>query len=71
MAKESNGDPEGTKPRRPKTTKQKQARLTELRNLDTYQMLQRLLRVIGDEGVTDDELRRALVILEGLEMDEE
>jgi len=33
-------------------------------------MLLRAMEMLGDERVTDDQLRRALIILEGLESDE-
>ena len=70
MPKQSNGDPQHKTTPRPTTDKEKQARFFELRKLDTRDLLLRLMETIGDEDISDDQLLRALVILEGLEPDE-
>ena len=70
MTKQSNGDPQDRTIPRPTTEKEKQARAIELRRLDTRQMLMRVIKAIGDEDVTDDQLLRALMILEGADPDE-
>lgn len=63
MAKQSKGDP-------PATSKVKEDRLKELEKLGTRGMLLSVLVVLGDERVSDDQLRRAIIILEGLEAEE-
>ncbi len=68
MAKENN-DPLKRRPRAT-TSEEKSARLNEMENLGTRGMLLRAMEILGDERVTDDQLRRALIILEGLESDE-
>jgi len=65
MHRRSSDDLEQGRPR-PTTEKQKQARLMELSNLDTREMMMRVMTSIADE-VSDDQLFRALIILEGLE----
>lgn len=69
MAKQSNGDPHKQRPR-PTTSEEKAARLDEMENLGTRGMLMRAMEALADEGVSDDQLRRALIILEGLEPEE-
>jgi tetratricopeptide (TPR) repeat protein len=68
MAKE-NDDPHKRRSR-PTTSEEKAARLDEMETLGTRGMLLRAMEMLGDERVTDDQLRRALIILEGLESDE-
>lgn len=64
-----NGDRD--KLRRPTpSSEERAARLCEMENLGTRGMLLRAMEMLGDESVTDDQLRRALIILEGLEADE-
>ena len=70
MAKQSNGDPQDKKRRGPTTSKEKEARLKEIEKLGTRGMLLMIMEMLGDELVSDDQLRRALIILEGLEPDE-
>jgi hypothetical protein len=70
MAKQSNGDPQDKRRRRPATSKEKEDRLKEMDNLGTRGMLLRAIEMLGDERVSDDRLRRALIILEDLESDE-
>ena len=70
MAKQSNDDPQDKSRREPETSKEKTARLKEMEELGTRGMLLRTMELLGDERVTDDQLRRALIILEGLEPDE-
>jgi hypothetical protein len=65
MHKRSNDDLEQRRPR-PITEKEKQAKLMELSNLDTREMMMRVMTSIADE-VSDDQLFRALIILEGLD----
>ena len=69
MAKPSNGDPQDKKRRSP-ATGNKEARLEEMEKLGTRGMLLRAMEMLGDDDLTDDQLRRALIILEGLEPDE-
>jgi hypothetical protein len=70
MAKQSNGDPQDKRHRRPATSKEKEDRLKEMENLGTRGMLLRAMEMLGDDDLSDDQLRRALIILEGLEPDE-
>ena len=70
MAKQSNGGPQDKGRRGPTTSKEKETRLKEMEKLGTRGMLLRTMELLGDERVTDDQLRRALIILEGLEPDE-
>jgi hypothetical protein len=69
MAKQSNGDPPDKGRCSPTTSKEKEARVKEMEKLGTRGMLLRTMELLGDERVTDDQLRRALIILEGLEPD--
>lgn len=70
MPKQLTGDPQDRTIPRPTTGKEKQARAIELRSLDTRQMLLRLMKAIGDEDISDDQLFRALIILEGADPNE-
>jgi hypothetical protein len=70
MAKQSNGDPQDKRRRRPTTSKEKEARLKEIEKLGASGLLLGTMDLLGDERVSDDQLRRALIILEGLEQDE-
>lgn len=70
MAKQSNGDPQDKRRRKPTTSKEKEARLKQMEKLGTRRILIRTMELLGDERVSDDQLRRALIILEGLEPDE-
>jgi hypothetical protein len=67
MAKQSNDDPQDNNRREPATSKEKTARLKEMEKLGTRGMLLGIMQKLGDEHVSDDQLRRALIILEGLE----
>lgn len=67
MAKQSNGDPYGARHRMPGTTRDKEDRVKEMNKLGTRGMLLRVLEVLGDERISDEQLRRALIILEDLE----
>jgi hypothetical protein len=69
MAKQSNISQDKTTPR-PTTDKEKQARLLELRKLDTRDLLLGVMKAIGDEDISDDQFLRALMILEGIEREE-
>jgi hypothetical protein len=70
MAKQSNGDPQDIKRRSPATGKDKETRLEEMKKLGTRGLLLRAMEMLGDERLRDDQLRRVLIILEGLEPDE-
>jgi len=70
MAKQSNDDPQDKNRRGPATSNEKTARLEEMVKLGTRGMLLGIMQKLGDERVSDDQLRRALIILEGLEPDE-
>jgi len=70
MAKPSNEDPQDKNRRAPATSTEKTARLKEMEKLGTRGMLLGIMEKLGDERVSDDQLRRALIILEGLEADE-
>jgi len=70
MAKQSNGDPQDKKRRNPTTAKAKESRLEEMEKLGTRGLLLRAMEMLGDERLSDDQLRRVLIILEGLEPDE-
>jgi len=63
----STGDPQHQTTTRPTTHKEKQAAVKKLHELTTREMLLRIMNMIGDERVGDDLLLRALIILEGLE----
>jgi hypothetical protein len=69
MPNASTGDPQHEATPRPTTLKGKQAAVKTLQKLTTREMLLRIMNMIGDESVGDDLLLRALVILEGLETD--
>jgi hypothetical protein len=69
MAKQSNISQDKTT-LRPTTDEEKQARLLELRKLDTRDLLLGVIKAIGDEDVSDDQFLRALMILEGIEREE-
>ena len=58
------------RPPRPATNKEKEARLKELEKLPSRAVLIKIMDTLGDERVSDDQLLRALIILEGLEPDE-
>ena len=70
MAKQSNSDPQDKKRRSPATAKAKEIRLEEMKKLGTRGLLLRAMEMLGDEQLSDDQLRRVLIILEGLEPDE-
>jgi hypothetical protein len=55
----------------PKETivRQKRARLRELKNLETRELLLGLMDAAADENISDDQIIRALIVLEGLEPD--
>jgi len=67
MTKQSNGDPQDNKPSKPKTDPEKQARIKELEELNERELLLMMMDKMGDERVSDDQLLRALIILEDLE----
>jgi hypothetical protein len=67
MPKQSNGDPHDTTNNRPSTDEERQARLRELAKLTTREKLLRIMNMIGDERVSDDQLLRALIVLEDVE----
>ena len=69
MAKPSDEDPQDKNRRAPATGK-KTDRLKEMEKLGTRGMLLGIMEKLGDDRVSDDQLRRALIILEGLEPDE-
>ncbi len=70
MPKQTNGDPQDKRRPRPTTSKEREARLKEMGKLGTRGMLLRAMEMLGNERVSDDQLRRALIILEGVEPDE-
>jgi hypothetical protein len=70
MPKQSNTHPQDKTTPRPTTDKEKQARLLELGKLDTRDLLLRVMKAIGDEDISNDQFLRALMILEGIERDE-
>lgn len=70
VAKQSMDNPQNITRSRPTTTKEKEDRLKEMDTLGTRGMLLRAMEMLADEGVSDDQLRRALIILEGLELEE-
>ena len=70
MAKQSNGDPQDKKRRSQATGKDKETRLEEMEKLGTRGLLLRAMEMLGDERLRDDQLRRVLIILEGVEPDE-
>jgi hypothetical protein len=70
MAKQSNGDPQDIMRSRPATSKEREDRIKEMQKLGTRGMLLRAMEILADDGVSDDQLRRALIILEGLKPEE-
>jgi tetratricopeptide (TPR) repeat protein len=68
MNKRSNDDRHQRR-RGPRTDKEKQATLNGTLDLETRELLLGIMDALGDEAVTDDQLRRALIILQGLESD--
>lgn len=52
------------------TDEEKRARLMELAKLTTREKLLRIMKLIGDDRVGDDQLVGALIILEGVELKE-
>ena len=67
MLKQPNGDPYDTTNPGQTTDEEKQARLKELAMLTTREKLLRIMKMIGDERVGDDQLLRALIVLEDVE----
>ena len=67
MLKQSNGDPHDKMKPRQTIDDGKQARLKELAKLTTREKLLRIMNMIGDERVGDDQLLRALIVLEDVE----
>jgi len=63
MPKQSNGDPHDNKRRRPISSQDQDARLKEMGKLGTRGMLLRAVEMLGDERVSDDQLRKVLMIL--------
>lgn len=61
------GDPQELKTPRRGTDEEKRARLVELQKLSTRQMLLRIMETLGDEGITENQLLRTLMILEDVE----
>ena len=70
MPKKSNSNRQNKTAPGPATDKEKQARLKEVRKLTTREMLLRIMETLGDERVSDDQLLRAVIILEGLGLDD-
>jgi hypothetical protein len=68
MPNPSTGDPQDQTTKRT-IHNEKQSKAKELQKLTTREMLLRIMNMIGDERVGDDLLLRALIILEGLEID--
>lgn len=69
MPKQSNGDPHDNKRRRPTSSKNQDAR-PKMGELGTRGMLLRAMEMLGDERVSDDQLRKVLIILGDVEPDE-
>jgi len=69
MPKRSTIDPQQKTNQKATIAGQKQARLRELRNLETRELLFGLMDAVGDENISDDQIIRALIVLEGLEPD--
>jgi hypothetical protein len=69
MPKQSTSDPRQKTISKAAIARQKQARLRELRNLETRELLFGLMDAVGDESISDDQIIRALIVLEGLEPD--
>lgn len=55
------------RPLKPTTNAEKQARLKELENIDGREILMQIMSALADESVADDQLRKALAILEGVD----
>ena len=69
MPKQSTLDPQQKTIPKATTDRQKQDRLNELRNLGTRELLMGLMDAFADENISDDQLVRALIVLEDLEPD--
>jgi len=69
MPKQSTLDPQQKTIPTATIDRQKQDRLNELRNLETRELLMGLMDAFADENVSDDQLVRALIVLEDLEPD--
>jgi hypothetical protein len=67
MLKQSDGDLHNTTTSKPTTDEERRARLKELAKLTTREKLLRIMSLIGDESVGDDQLLRALIVLEDVE----
>ncbi len=67
MLKQLHGDPHDTTNPGPKTDEERRARVQELAKLTTREKLLRIMTMIGDERVGDDQLLRALIVLEDVE----
>lgn len=67
MSKQSGGDSHDATTPRPTTTEDRGTRLRELAKLSTREKLLRIIKLIGDERVGDDQLLRALIVLEDIE----
>ena len=67
MLKQLNGDPHDTTNPGPTTDEERRARVQELAKLTTREKLLRIMTMIGDERVGDDQLLRALIVLEDVE----
>ncbi|MEK6409150.1 MAG: hypothetical protein AABN34_19675 [Acidobacteriota bacterium] len=70
MPKQSIGDPQDAMTTGLTTDEEKRARLMELAKLTTREKLLRIMKLIGDDRVGDDQLVGALIILEGVELKE-
>jgi tetratricopeptide (TPR) repeat protein len=69
MPNPSSGDPQHETTPNLTAHKEKKSTAKKLQMLTTREMLLRIMNMIGDERVGDDLLLRALIILEGLETD--
>lgn len=69
IARQQNHDPSNRRPR-PTASAEKAARLEELEKLTSREVLMKIMDNLGDERVGEEPLRRALIILENLEPDE-
>lgn len=67
MLKQSDGDHHDTTNPKPTTDEERRARLKELVKLTTREKLLRIINLIGDESVGDDQLLKALIVLEDIE----
>lgn len=61
------GDPQELKTPRRGIDERKRARLVELQKLSIRQKLLRIMEMLGDEGITENQLLRTLMILEDVE----